>query len=900
MNLAAQSRLFMTDIHAQPEQLRLADADALHRHASNLGVLAGLMVVAGGLVALLGWGLRMETLKSIWPGFMGMKANAAASFLLIGMALAASGFAGRVKGMRLLTLVCAAGVSLMGILTLGEYAFHVDLGIDQLLFREAPGALGSLAPNRMAPAPALNFVLLGAALILSSRCQAPAVAQGLALVAGLLGLLPLMVYTYGASTGYGVAHYTQMAVNTSVLFIVASVGICLLHPKEGLMRVPGANRTGSWLLRRMLPFVIAVPLALGFLETWCQRWGWFDDEGGDAIAMVIVMFLMALLVWGTARALARMDMSRQAAKGELHQAMTSLRQLSRVVEQTAAAVVITDTTGAIEYVNPAFTQLTGYTAEEARRQNPRILKSGLTPPETYADMWRELAAGREWRGELHNRGKTGELFWELATISPLRDAGGNTTHYVAVKENITERKAMEDALRSAARTDKLTGLPNRALFTDRLQQAVLRAQRMKDYRFAVLFLDVDRFKIINDSLGHHVGDLLLQEISRRLRTTVRSGDSLSGRFQEHTTARLGGDEFVVLLDGLSRPDDAAIVARRLLDVLTEPYQLGEHKVYSSASIGIVTSDVVALSAEQTLRDADTAMYEAKLAGKGRFAVFTPAMRHRVQNHMELENDLRKAVDANQLFLVYEPIASLLTGEIERFEVLVRWQHPERGVVCPAEFIPIAEETGLIVPIGEWVLRAACGQLARWRRELGDAAPPSISVNLSRQHLQLANLPDTIRHTLEQTGVPGACLHLEVTESEVMKDVAAAIRTLQAIKAIGVKVDLDDFGTGYSSLACLHQFPIDVIKIDRSFTANIERGRDFAALVHAVAQLARNLNIQVVAEGVETPDQALILQTLDCEFGQGYLFGKPMQAEHIAQLRGHVGLHRETLLTSSGG
>ena len=558
-----------------------------------------------------------------------------------------------------------------------------------------------------------------------------------------------------------------------------------------------------------------------------------------------------------------------------------LRNLSRVVEQTPASVVITNTAGDIEYVNPAFTQATGYTAEEALGKNPRILKSGLTAVETYAEMWRELTAGRDWRGEIQNRRKNGELFWELAVISPLRDSRGKTTHYLSIKENITLRKAMEDELRSAARTDKLTGLPNRALICDRLQQAVLRANRVKEYRFAVLFLDFDRFKTINDSLGHEVGDMLLQEIARRLRTAVRAGDSLSWQACEHTAARLGGDEFVVLLDSIASPEDATVVADRLLKVLSEPYCLGEHEVYSSASIGIVTSETATQSAEAALRDADTAMYEAKLAGKGRYVVFDVSMHDRVKSRLSLENDLRKAVDAGELFLVYQPIVSLQTGRIESFEALVRWQHPRRGPIPPGEFIPIAEDTGLILPIGEWVLRQACRQFAQWRQSMGKAAPRSISVNLSRKQLMLPNLPATIRQILEQTGVPARSLHLEITESAVMRDTDAATRMLHAIKNIGVKLDLDDFGTGYSSLACLHQFPIDVLKIDRSFVANIDRGRDFAALVNAVAQLARNLNIQVVAEGIETVEQALMLQSLDCEFGQGYLFSKPLPADRVA-------------------
>ena len=494
--------------------------------------------------------------------------------------------------------------------------------------------------------------------------------------------------------------------------------------------------------------------------------------------------------------------------------------------------------------------------------------------------------GAEIQTNLLINGQEQQL-WLSVSAEPLLLNGRK--HAVVAIDDITARKTLEEDLRVSAWTDKLTGLPNRALLCDRLQQAVLRAKRHTDYHFAVLFLDFDRFKIINDSFGHDVGDLLLQEIAQRLQATVRSGDSLSRQAREHTTARLGGDEFVVLLDGLAQPHDATVVAERLLEALVQPYQLGQYKVYSTASIGIVTGARPFDSADDVLRDADTAMYEAKLAGRGRFVVFDIAMRERVINRLNLESDLRLALDAGQLFLMYQPIVSLQTGELESLEALVRWKHPQRGLIAPGEFIPIAEDTGLILSIGEWVLREACGQFARWRASMGAAAPRSISVNLSRIQLLLPDLPQTIHDILEQTGVPPECLHLEVTESAVMKDAATAIKMLHAIKARGVKLDVDDFGTGYSSLACLHDFPIDVLKIDRSFVMNIDRGRDFAALVHAVAQLARNLNISVVAEGIETVDQALMLQSLDCEFGQGYLFSKPLPAEQVPQFKVNPGV-----------
>jgi diguanylate cyclase len=443
-------------------------------------------------------------------------------------------------------------------------------------------------------------------------------------------------------------------------------------------------------------------------------------------------------------------------------------------------------------------------------------------------------------------------------------------------------------LEHTALHDKLTGLPNRALFSDNLTRAIARAKRNADYKFAVYFLDFDRFKNINDSLGHAVGDQLLIEISKRIETCLRRNDVVT-RSPQPFSARLGGDEFVVLADDIRQTADAACIAERIVQALSEPYVLHGHEVCSAVSIGVTTSDILADTAEDMLRDSDTAMYEAKLAGGERYVMFDVSMRQRAQNRLALENDLRKALDAGQLFLMYQPIVSLQTGHVESFESLIRWNHPERGIVPPNEFIPIAEETGLIIPIGQWVLREACRQFAQWRQTMGDAAPRNISVNLSRKQLLLTDLPRTLAKILEETAVPPSCLHLEITESAVMQNTESATQILHAIKKVGAKLDMDDFGTGYSSLAHLHQFPIDVLKIDRSFVANLERGKDFVALVHAVAQLARNLNIAVVAEGIETADQALILQSLECDFGQGYLFSKPILASQVPSFQVRPGL-----------
>jgi diguanylate cyclase (GGDEF)-like protein/PAS domain S-box-containing protein len=565
---------------------------------------------------------------------------------------------------------------------------------------------------------------------------------------------------------------------------------------------------------------------------------------------------------------------------EQYLASEALRQSEerhRTILQTAQdGFWLADARGQLLEVNQTYCRMSGYSEQELLTMGVADLKV-VTAPDDVATSTQMIVAQGQARFECQHRRKDGSIFDVEVSVQHRHTEGGR---FVAFLKDITERKALEAELKASARTDRLTGLPNRALLCDRLQMAVLRARRLTDYHFAVLFLDFDRFKTINDSLGHQVGDLLLQQIAQRLRTTVRSGDSLSRQARQHTTARLGGDEFVVLLDGLADPADAAAVAERLLTSLAQPYYAGDHKVYATASVGIVTSAMPAAGPDDLLRDADTAMYEAKLAGRGQYVVFDIAMRERVQNRLHLENDLRQAVDAGQLFLMYQPIVSLQTGQVEGFEALVRWKHPARGLISPGQFIPIAEDTGLIIPVGEWVLRQACAQFVRWRQSMGPAAPPSINVNLSRNQLVLPDLAERIKTILEQTGMAPGDLHLEVTESAVMKDAAAATGVLRAIHDLGVKVDMDDFGTGYSSLACLHQFPLDVLKIDRSFVANIDRGRDFAALVHAVTQLAQNLNIKVVAEGIETLNQLLVLQSLDCELGQGYWFSKPLMPDQV--------------------
>ncbi len=569
---------------------------------------------------------------------------------------------------------------------------------------------------------------------------------------------------------------------------------------------------------------------------------------------------------------------------------SKIRQLSQAVEQSPTSVIITDVNGVIEYVNPAFSEVTGYTQDEVIGQTPRILKSGRQTAEHYREMWRTLSAGCTWRGELQNRRKNGEIFWELAVISPLTDSLGRVTHYVAVKEDISTRKRMEEELQIAARTDRLTGLVNRSLLLDRLQQAIDRSRRMPDYRFAVLFLDFDRFKIINDSLGHESGDLLLREIADRLRSAVRTTDSISCDVDGNTVARIGGDEFVVILDAIRSSDDAVAVADRLLDVFSAPYRLGENEVSSTASIGIVTSDISAPNAEDLLRDADMAMYEAKASGKGRAVMFDRSMRERIQERMLIENELRRAISHDQLSLLYQPIISLETGALHSVEALVRWTHPQRGLIMPVDFIPIAEETGMIIGIGEWILKKACSQLVAWRHADPESAPRLVSVNLSRSQLEIGDFPSTLERITCETGIEPEALQLEITERDVTDHRGSSAAILQQIRDFGIRLAMDDFGTGHSSLACLQEFPFDTLKIDREFLSNLDRGRDFAAMVQAVTTLGQNLGMSIVAEGVETSSQLAALQSLGCQYGQGFLFSGPVASDEIPGLAGRAGSH----------
>ena len=492
------------------------------------------------------------------------------------------------------------------------------------------------------------------------------------------------------------------------------------------------------------------------------------------------------------------------------------------------------------------------------------------------------------RAELRIRRPDGDWAAVLSCGVVIASAKDGTPRRMAgIHVDMTEQMQMQAMLRHAARTDGLTQLPNRAAVFDQVQQAIDRCALQPARQFAVLFMDFDRFKQVNDTLGHAAGDELLRQIARRLRTALRAGDEVSAG-AAHTPAgalvgtagRIGGDEFVVLLEGVAGRDAACAVARRLMDVLATPYLISGQQVHSSASIGIVTSDHPANDAYTVMRDADTAMYEAKRNGRARVALFDPAMHERVARSVATESDLRLALARGELFVVYQPVLPLQRDGDCGLEALVRWRHPVRGLVGPVDFISVAEESGLIVELGRLVLDTACQQFAAWGRTLGALAPVSLAVNLSPAQLRQPGLVDDVLQALQRNAMNPGCLQLEVTESLAAQDEVARAR-LRELKALGVRIALDDFGTGYSSLACLHQLPVDTVKIDRSFVMHAETSDYHRVLIEATIRVAQTLGMDTVAEGIETAGQAELMRQLRCDKGQGYHWSRPLEADALA-------------------
>jgi diguanylate cyclase (GGDEF)-like protein/PAS domain S-box-containing protein len=680
---------------------------------------------------------------------------------------------------------------------------------------------------------------------------------------------------------------------------------------------------------------------------------------------------------------------------ERKQNETELRKLSLAVEQSASSIVITNRDGVIEYANPYFYQLSGYAREEVIGNNPRLWQSGQTPVETYQEMWQTLLDGRVWRGELLNLKKNGKLVWEEATLSPVKNEKGEITHFVAVKQDITQRKEAEEKLRLWQRAlessvnaititdatrkdfpyiyvnpaferitgysaeevlgkngrflqnqdteqpelehirravkeqrdgkallrnyrkdgslfwnelfispvrsdagevthyigiqndvterkqyeeqlayqsahDTLTRLPNRNLAQDRLAQGIIFAQRT-NRQLALLLIDLDNFKVINDSLGHHVGDELLKIVAQRIEKCVRGGD---------TVARLGGDDFAVILTDISQEEDISHVTHKILAAIAEPAMVEPHRLTVTCSIGVSLYPRDGADAATLLKNADAAMYRAKEQGRNSVQYYTAEINTRVFERLMLENNLRVALEHKQFALHYQPQVSLLTGQVTGMEVLLRWHHPELGMISPANFIPLAEDTGLIIPIGAWVLHTACKQTKAWH----DAGlpPVRVAVNISGRQFR-ENIPQLVEKALAESGLPPQYLELEITESVAMQHAESTEQTLGALRSMGIRLSIDDFGTGYSSLSYLKRFPINKLKLDQSFVRDIISDPDDAAISMAIIALAHGMKLDVIAEGVETQSQLDFLRHHGCDAIQGYYFSRPVPLEQMEQL-----------------
>ncbi|MHB1143782.1 MAG: bifunctional diguanylate cyclase/phosphodiesterase [Thiobacillus sp.] len=544
----------------------------------------------------------------------------------------------------------------------------------------------------------------------------------------------------------------------------------------------------------------------------------------------------------------------------------ALRLYANVFEHSGEAILITGSDKRIIAVNSAFTRLTGYGIDEIRGRDPSLLASGQTPGETYRMMWATLEQSGYWQGEIVDRRKDGTLYPKWMSVSVVRDAEGRITHYVASFTDISERKLAEAQIRQLAYHDALTGLINRFSLQSQLEQALAMAHR-EQRALAVLFLDLDRFKTINDTMGHAMGDQLLKEVAHRLRESVRDSDIV---------ARLGGDEFVVVLTEVDDVAAAARVADKLLHTLALRYRIGENELHSTASLGLAFYPNDGADGETLMKNADTAMYHAKSQGRNNVQFFTAEMNQTAVKRLKLDHDLRVAVETRQFELHYQPQLDSRTGCTVGVEALVRWRHPREGLVSPTVFIPVAEETGLILPLGEWVLDEACSQLRAWR----DAGVNELTmaVNLSAHQLRSPVLLAHVAQALEKYGLAGSDLELEITESVAMHDPAASISQLKALRDLGVRLSIDDFGTGYSSLSYLKLLPIHTLKLDQSFVRDIESDSNDVAICTATIALAHSLGLAVIAEGVETEAQRLFLVSHHCDFMQGYLFSKPLPAE----------------------
>lgn len=638
-----------------------------------------------------------------------------------------------------------------------------------------------------------------------------------------------------------------------------------LDPGEYVFRVKASNNEGMWNEEgASLKLAVAPP-------PWASWW---------AYALYGLTLVGAFVSHSRSQAKKReraveLETTNRSLEQEIRErqkAESSLRKLSSAVEQSPASVMITDPLGRIEYVNPKFEEITGYTPAEVMGRLPTVLESVYSSREEFADIWRAVRAGNEWRGELHSRKKNGELFWEYASVSPIKAEDGAVTHVLAANEDITVRKEYEEKLLFKEHFDDLTKLPNRTLAFDRLGRAIVQ-RRAQGVVVAVICVDLDNFKIVNDTLGHATGDELLKETARRLEAACRDTDSV---------ARLSGDEFLMILPDLGSVVEAEVAVARIMTSFKTPFNLEGRDIFITASVGIAAAPVDGDDPHILLRNADAAMHNAKEAGRASYRFFTPELNAQAGRRLVLEVNLRQALENNdELDLAYQPIVDTASAEVVGFEALLRWRDPELGPIAPGELVPIAEETGMIVALGKRVLEIACAQIQEWRTATD--LPLRVAVNVSSRQFQENDLVRQVSQALRETGLPAEYLELELTESLLLEDSEKILETLRSLSELGVRLSLDDFGSGYSALSYLKRYPFDALKIDRAFIAGVAHAEDDAALVRAIIAMAQALGLEVVAEGVETREQLDFLRSTGCELVQGFYLRPPVGVEAMSEI-----------------
>jgi len=561
---------------------------------------------------------------------------------------------------------------------------------------------------------------------------------------------------------------------------------------------------------------------------------------------------------------------RRAAEAEA-EADSHLRLAARVFEASAEGILVANVDCTIASVNPAFTEITGYSAADVVGRNPRMLASGQHDPAFYERMWHAIESTGQWQGEIINRRRNGVTYPEWLTITRVLDEAGKVTHYVGVFSDITERKASESRVRYLSEHDFLTGLPNRFLFQDRVSQAIVHSVRHGG-RLAILFLDLDRFKPINDRFGHEAGDRLLREVAERLRGCVRAAD---------TVCRQGGDEFLVLVEAIDHPEDAAQVAEKLIARVAEPYDIDGHPASVSASVGIALYPEDGREMQTLIRAADTAMYQAKEHGRNTYRYVTRSLNTGYSERVAIEQAMRRALSLGELELHYQPIVSMSNDSVVGAEALLRWTHPQMGPMSPLRFIPVAEESSLIVSLGEWVLGEVCRQIQRWDK--AGVPPLTLSVNISRHQFAAAGFADSVQRILDEAGLPGRRLEFDVTEQVLLEPPEQQNETVKRLRALGIRLAVDDFGVRHASLSCLHRLPVDKLKIDRSLVRDVLLDDDDAMLATTIVRMAHSIGLRVLAEGIETEEAWEFFRALGCDEAQGFHHSHPLPARDLLAL-----------------